>query len=36
LSRVLRWLYKKRQFDNVAYIRLDYSDKKILVGKKKG
>ncbi len=34
LAKVLRWLYKKRKFDNVAYIRLDYDDKKILVGKK--
>ncbi len=34
LARVLRWLYKKRQFDNIAYIRMGYSDKKILVGKK--
>ncbi len=34
LARVLRWLYKKREFDDVAYIRLDYANKKVLVGKK--
>lgn len=34
LAKVLRWLYKKRKFENVAYIRLDYGEKKVLVGKK--
>lgn len=35
LAKVLEWLYKNREFENVAYIRLGYKDKKILVGKKK-
>ena len=34
LAKVLEWLYKNREFENVTYIRLDYKDKKILVGKK--
>ena len=33
LAKVLYWLYKKREFDNVAYIRLDYMENKVLVGK---
>lgn len=33
LAKVLYWLYKKKEFQNVAYIRLDYMENKILVGK---
>lgn len=33
LAKVLYWLYKKKEFQSVAYIRLDYMDNKILVGK---
>ena len=32
LAKVLYWLYKKREFQSVAYIRLDYLEDKILVG----
>jgi len=33
LAKVLYWLYKKKEFQAVSYIRLDYLDNKILVGK---
>jgi cell division protein FtsQ len=32
LAKVLYWLYKKKEFQTVAYIRLDYMENKILVG----
>lgn len=32
LAKVLYWLYKKKEFQSVAYIRLDYMENKILVG----
>ncbi len=32
LAKVLYWLYKKKEFNSVAYIRLDYLEDKILVG----
>jgi len=32
LAKVLYWLYKKKEFQSVAYIRLDYMEDKILVG----
>lgn len=32
LAKVLYWLYKKKEFQTVAYIRLDYLENKILVG----
>jgi len=32
LAKVLYWLYKKKEFQTVAYIRLDYLEDKILVG----
>ncbi len=36
LAKVLYWLYKKKEFQAVAYIRLDYLEDKILVGKDLG
>lgn len=33
LKKVLYWLYKKREFANIDYIRLDYLENKVLVGK---
>lgn len=32
LAKVLYWLYKKKEFQTVAYIRLDYMENKVLVG----
>lgn len=32
LAKVLYWLYKKKEFQDVAYIRLDYMENKVLVG----
>ncbi|MBA3013556.1 MAG: FtsQ-type POTRA domain-containing protein [Proteobacteria bacterium] len=32
LAKVLYWLYKKKEFQSVAYIRLDYMENKVLVG----
>jgi len=32
LAKVLYWLYKKKEFQSVAYIRLEYMENKILVG----
>jgi cell division septal protein FtsQ len=32
LAKVLYWLYKKKEFQTVAYIKLDYLENKILVG----
>jgi len=31
LAKVLYWLYKKKEFQTVAYIRLDYMENKVLV-----
>ena len=36
LAKVLYWLYKKKEFQSVAYIHLDYMDNKVLVGKEIG
>ena len=36
LAKVLYWLYKKKEFQSVAYIRLDYMENKVLVGKEMG
>lgn len=33
LARVLYWLYKKNEFTETAYIRMDYTKNKVLVGK---
>nr|MBF0222507.1 FtsQ-type POTRA domain-containing protein [Desulfobulbaceae bacterium] len=33
LKKVLYWLYKKKEFANIDYIRLDYLENKVLVGK---
>lgn len=33
LKKVLTWLYKKKEFAAVEYIRLDYFENKVLVGK---
>jgi hypothetical protein len=33
LARTLYWLYKKDEFNQVAYIKLRYLDNKVLVGK---
>lgn len=33
LAKVLYWLYKKKEFQAVAYIRLDYMENRVLVGK---
>lgn len=33
LAKVLYWLYKKREFSDVNFIRMDYMNNKILVGK---
>ncbi|MEW6427088.1 MAG: FtsQ-type POTRA domain-containing protein [Thermodesulfobacteriota bacterium] len=33
LSRVLYWLYKKNEFEDTAYIRLDLGSDRVLVGK---
>lgn len=33
LVKVLAWLYKKKQFEDTEYIRLDYLPEKVLVGK---
>ncbi len=35
LARVLEWLYKHRKFKEVSYIKMGYSDEKILVVKKR-
>lgn len=35
LAKVLYWLYKKREFQKVDYIQLDYMENKVLVGKNK-
>lgn len=34
LAKVLYWLYKKKEFQDVDYIQLDYMENKVLVGKK--
>ncbi len=36
LAKVLYWLYKKKEFQSVAYIRLDYMENKVLVGTENG
>jgi len=36
LAKVLYWLYKKREFAHVTYIRMDYLEDKVLVGKDEG
>jgi cell division protein FtsQ len=33
LAKVLYWLYKKREFSDVNFIRMDYMENKVLVGK---
>ena len=33
LAKVLYWLYKKREFSDVNFIRMDYMNNKVLVGK---
>lgn len=33
LAKVLYWLYKKKEFASTAYIRMDYQNDKVLVGK---
>lgn len=33
LAKVLYWLYKKREFSDVNFIRMDYMNSKVLVGK---
>ena len=36
LAKVLYWLYKRKEFSNVAYIKVNYSEDKVLVGSKRG
>ncbi len=33
LAKVLYWLYKKKEFDETAYIRMHYMEDKVLIGK---
>lgn len=33
LAKILYWLYKKKEFSNVNFIRMDYMNNKVLVGK---
>jgi cell division protein FtsQ len=36
LTRVLYWLYKRKEFNEVAYIQVNYTEDKVLVGSKRG
>jgi cell division protein FtsQ len=36
LVKVLYWLYKKKEFDSVSYVYVDYSEDKVLVGMGRG
>lgn len=36
LSRVLYWMYKRKEFDRIAYIKVNYSEDKVLVGSRTG
>lgn len=36
LSKVLYWLYKRKEFNRVAYIHVDYMADKVLVGRETG
>ena len=36
LTKVLYWLYKRKEFNKVAYIQVNYNEDKVLVGSKRG
>lgn len=36
LTKVLYWLYKRKEFNKVAYIQVNYTEDKVLIGSKRG
>jgi cell division protein FtsQ len=36
LTKVLYWLYKRKEYNKVAYIKVNYTEDKVLVGSKRG
>ncbi len=36
LAKVLYWLYKRKEFERVSYIQVDYGDERVLVGMESG